>query len=110
MLKFIAGLFKKNYESLDGSAFKARYQATGSNAVLLDVRTVAEFKSGTIPGAVNLDVMASGFKNAVMKLDKSKEYFVFCRSGARSGTAANILAGNGCKVVNLSGGISAWKK
>ena len=108
MFKFISKLFASEFESLDGVEFKLKYKQT-PNAKLLDVRTPAEFKSGTIQGSVNVDVMSTGFKQAFVKLDKSKEYFLFCRSGARSATACKMMSSEGYKVYNLKGGISSWK-
>jgi len=108
MFKFISKWFAGEFESLEGVEFKSRYSSS-PNAVLIDVRTPGEFKAGTIKGAKNLDLMSSGFKLAIEKLDKEKEYFLFCRSGARSATACKVMSGNGFKVYNLKGGISSWK-
>ncbi|MBC5773086.1 rhodanese-like domain-containing protein [Pontibacter sp. KCTC 32443] len=97
----------KNYEDLDGSTFKTKNK-NALNAELLDVRTAGEFASGTIPGASNLDVTSPQFQQALQQLDKGKEYFVFCRSGNRSGSACDLMTAHGFKAYNLSGGISAW--
>ena len=107
MLKFLKSLFKKNYEDLSGREFKSRFQGN-KNAVLIDVRTPSEFKSGSIKGAKNINVTGSDFNAQVDKLSKDNEYFVFCRSGARSGHACRLMASRGFRVVNLSGGIGAW--
>ncbi|PKV75160.1 rhodanese-like domain-containing protein [Pontibacter ramchanderi] len=97
----------KNYENLDGKTFKAKFQ-TAPKAELLDVRTAGEFASGTIKGAKNLDVTTGQFQNALGSLDKDKEYFVFCRSGNRSGSACDLMSAQGFKCYNLAGGIGAW--
>jgi rhodanese-related sulfurtransferase len=105
-------LFKstpKNYQDLDGNSFKTAYAKAGK-AELLDVRTAGEFASGTIPGARNLDVTSPEFKSAIDQLDKGREYFVFCRSGNRSGTACQLLAEKGLTAYNLQGGVGAWPK
>jgi rhodanese-related sulfurtransferase len=107
MLKFLQNLFKKNYEDLSGREFKQRFQSD-KNAVLIDVRTPSEFKSGSIKGAKNIDVTGPGFSSEISKLDKSKQYFIFCRSGARSGHACRMMSAQGFKVINLSGGVGAW--
>ncbi|GCC51531.1 rhodanese-like domain-containing protein [Chryseotalea sanaruensis] len=99
----------KTYENLDGLEFKEKFTGTAS-AVLVDVRTPGEFSSGTIKGAKNIDFMSSSFKEQFLKLDKNKEYFLFCRSGNRSGQACNILSKEGYKVYNLDGGIGAWPR
>ena len=99
----------KNYEDLDGSAFKAKFTNT-PKAELLDVRTADEFKGGSIPGARNLDIMTGELQATLGKLDKDKEYFVFCRSGNRSGSACKLMAEQGFKVYNLAGGVGAWPR
>lgn len=97
----------KNYEELDGKTFKAQFQRA-SDAELLDVRTAGEFASGSIRGAKNLDVTSAQFQNALNSLDKDKAYFVFCRSGNRSGSACELMSAQGFKCYNLAGGIGAW--
>ncbi|PTX11424.1 rhodanese-related sulfurtransferase [Pontibacter mucosus] len=99
----------KNYENLDGAAFRTMYQSA-PKAELLDVRTAGEFASGSIKGARNLDVTSSQFQQALKTMDKDKEYFVFCRSGNRSGSACDIMGKEGFKAYNLAGGINAWPK
>jgi rhodanese-related sulfurtransferase len=107
MFEKIKSMFSKNYTDLDGKSFKEKFQSE-KNAVLLDVRTSAEYNSGKIPGAKNIDIMSAGFESKVDALDKTKVYFVYCRSGARSGSACNIMASKGFEVYNLRGGIGAW--
>ena len=84
-------------------------QMKGKDVVILDVRTADEFKSGYIPGAVNIDIYSPDFQNRVKKLDKSKTYLVYCRSGARSNNAGNFMITSGFKqVYNLKGGMMGW--
>ena len=109
MFDFLKSTFAKSYEDLSGSEFRKKFEAT-KNAVLLDVRTAGEFSSGTIKGAKNIDFMAADFSKKIEQLDKSKEYFLFCRSGNRSGRACEIMSSNGFKSYNLAGGISAWSE
>jgi rhodanese-related sulfurtransferase len=107
MLDLIKSVFRKSYEDLSGLAFRDRFNAT-RGAVLLDVRTPDEFRSGTIKGAVNRNVMSPNFLSQMQSLDMEKTYFVFCRSGMRSANACSILTKAGYRVVNLKGGIGAW--
>ena len=95
------------YENLDSRVFEQKLNEH-SNAVLLDVRTAAEFQRERIPNAINIDVLASGFLKQIVTLDKTKTYFVYCRSGGRSGQACSVMANEGLIVYNLSGGISNW--
>lgn len=107
MFKLISNLFKKNYEDLSGREFKNKFKSI-PGAVLIDVRSDAEFKSGSIKGAKNMNIMSSGFSAEIAKLDKSKTYFIFCRSGARSASACRMMSAAGLNVSNLRGGIGAW--
>lgn len=99
----------KAYKSLIGRDFKEEFNKS-NQSVLIDVRTAAEFAAGTIPGARNIDIMSPSFEAKVSMLDKSKEYFIFCRSGSRSAQACNIMAEQGYKVYNLKGGVNAWPR
>ena len=99
----------KNYEDLNGQTFKSKFQAT-TQAQLLDVRSAGEFAGGTIPGARNLDVTSGQLQAALNTLDKNKEYFLFCRSGNRSGSACQLMSQQGFKAYNLAGGIGAWPR
>ncbi|MDZ4846997.1 MAG: rhodanese-like domain-containing protein [Chitinophagales bacterium] len=108
MFDFLKSTFSKSYEDLGGTDFKKKFEAT-KNAALLDVRTAGEFSSGTIKGAKNIDFMAADFAKKIEQLDKSKEYFLFCRSGNRSGKACELMSSKGFKTYNLASGIGAWR-
>ena len=79
------------------------------SVILIDVRTADEYNAGHIEGARNIDVLKDDFNNiATTSLPKDKEIAVYCRSGKRSMKAANILAKDGFKVINLKGGWLEW--
>lgn len=79
--------------------------------VLLDVRTPEEFADGHIPGSINIDYHGENFNAELEKLDKTKTYDVYCRSGKRSASAAEIMAEMGFKkIINLGGGIIGWQE
>ena len=81
------------------------------NAVLLDVRTEGEYYQGHIPNSILIDIYkGQGFIYKIDELDKSKNYYVYCRSGARSGQACRIMNKLGFEnAYNLVGGIINWK-
>lgn len=81
------------------------------NAVILDVRTEEEFVEGYIPNSKNIDIYkGQGFLDEVEKLDKSKNYYVYCRSGARSAQACALMNQQGFEnAYNLMGGITDWE-
>ena len=84
---------------------------TSDNALLLDIRTDAEFVSGHLNGATQLDFYRDDFEEALSRLDKSQPLYVYCRGGNRSGKAAKQMKALGFKeVYNLEGGISAWAR
>jgi rhodanese-related sulfurtransferase len=110
MISAIKNMFKTNYENLSGAEFKKLFEST-PDAVLLDVRTAGEIAQGAIKGHKHVDIMSPSFAEKINNLDKDKAYFVYCRSGNRSGQACNYMATQGfTKLYNLSGGIGAYPK
>ncbi|MEL0456942.1 rhodanese-like domain-containing protein [Flavobacteriaceae bacterium SZ-1-7] len=88
----------------------AEQLANDDNAVVLDVRTDAEVAEGIIPNAIHIDIYkGQGFIYQVEELDKSKNYYVYCRSGNRSGQACKIMEQLGFEnTYNLEGGMLQW--
>ena len=72
------------------------------DAVLLDVRTDAEFAAGHFAGALHIPV--DELRSRMNELDKSKKIYVNCQSGLRSYIACRMLAGRGFDCYNFSGG------
>ncbi len=95
------------YKNLHSQEFHKEINGN-KNVALIDVRTPAEYHSGKIPGALNVDVMDYGFLKVIAQFDKTKTYYIYCRSGARSGQACHLMAKQGFRVVNLVGGIANW--
>ncbi len=82
-----------------------------SDALILDIRTAADFKNGHINGAKNIPL--SDFASSVDKLaaDKDKPVLVYCNSGNTVTRAIKLLKKAGfVQVNNLDGGIAAWKE
>jgi rhodanese-related sulfurtransferase len=78
--------------------------------VVLDVRTPDEFKDGHIEGAINVDYNSGGFKTELLKLDKKKTYFVYCRTGRRSGEAVKIMRDLGFgNIIRMKGDMIRWQ-
>jgi phage shock protein E len=93
---------------LTASDFSTAMKAPGT--VVLDVRTPAEFASGHLPQAKNIDIEGSDFAAKIAALDKSTTYAVYCRSGNRSGVAMEqMAAAQFTHVYDLAGGIGAWQ-
>ncbi|MBL4710183.1 MAG: rhodanese-like domain-containing protein [Flavobacteriales bacterium] len=94
-------------QNLEVNDFKNGFK-TDENPVIIDVRTPEEEAEGLIPNSINLNIMDQNFPTKVLDLDKSKTYYVYCRSGARSANACQFMEKNGLKSYNLIGGIQAW--
>ena len=82
------------------------YQRT-SGAVLLDVRTEEEYRSGHIAESKNIPLQTIERVSAVTE-DKDTPLYVYCQSGARSRQAAELLKQMGYTNVNNIGGIAAY--
>lgn len=84
--------------------------AQDSNAVILDVRTPDEWSEGIIPNALQIDIyQGQGFIYKVDELDKSKNYYIYCKAGGRSAQACNIMSQLGFEnTYNLIGGMMQW--
>lgn len=77
----------------------------------LDVRTMAEYSEGHIPGTININVLDDSFAAmADSTLQKDKPVALYCRSGKRSKKAAVILSEKGYKVYELDKGFNAWQE
>ena len=103
-----SGNKKAEYKNLTSAQFEELIKSP--NVQLVDVRTLAEHTEGHIPGDININVKdEAGFPAAVDSLlNKDQEVAVYCRSGRRSRTAAEILIKKGFKVYNLDKGILNW--
>ncbi|WP_460218145.1 rhodanese-like domain-containing protein [Psychroserpens sp. MEBiC05023] len=84
--------------------------AADDNAVILDVRTPEEVALGFIPNAIAIDIYkGQGFIDDIEELDVSKNYYVYCRSGARSAQACSVMNQLGFEnTYNLIGGFTEW--
>lgn len=110
----LAGLFscqqKKegNFRSVPVDEFAALI--ANPDVQRLDVRTVAEYSEGHIPGSVNVNVLDDSFAAvADSVLQKGQPVALYCRSGKRSKKAASILSQKGCEVYELNTGFQGWQ-
>ena len=75
----------------------------------LDVRTLNEHKTKSIPNTDCIPVHEIENKIGLLEQYRNKKIIVYCRSGNRSGTAADILNRNGFNAYNMIGGINEWE-
>ena len=81
------------------------------DAVLIDVRSAEEFKTGYIKGAVNIPHTEIAEKISAVAKDKSTPLYLYCRSGRRVGIAMETLTALGyTTMVNLGGAEEAAKE
>ena len=84
-------------------------QRANPDFVILDVRTAAEFQAGHLAGAQNIDFYAPTFAADLAKLDKTNTYFVYCRSGNRSGKTLQLMERlRFTQASHLQGGLVGW--
>ncbi|MFN7210397.1 MAG: rhodanese-like domain-containing protein [Aggregatilineales bacterium] len=75
--------------------------------LLLDVRTVGEFQSGHLAGAVNIPV--EQLAQRLAEVPRDLPIVLYCRSGNRSAAAARLLRSAGYESVYDLGGIIRWQ-
>ena len=88
---------------------QARVLVEKQGALLLDVRTAEEFAEGHLDGATNLPVQQLESRLGAFPAKKDQNVVVYCRSGARSGRATQMLRKAGYVKVFDLGAMSNWK-
>ncbi|WP_210397433.1 molybdopterin-synthase adenylyltransferase MoeB [Motiliproteus sediminis] len=77
--------------------------------LLLDVRSLEEFRRGHLPGALNIPLDQLPQHPLLSQLDHHRDAIVYCQSGGRSRRAIEALAPQGfSKLYNLQGGLALW--
>ncbi len=78
------------------------------SALVVDVRQNGEYKRGHIQGAIHIPL--AQLSSRMGKLPAGKTIVTVCQSGHRSATAARTLTRAGHDVLNLRGGMNAWRR
>ncbi len=94
------------YETLS-AVETARRRATGWAPFVLDVRSPQEAAIVALPGT-DLLVPLATLPSRLAEIPRDREVLVYCKAGGRSATAADLLAREGYRVVNLAGGVLGW--
>ncbi|MDY5210996.1 rhodanese-like domain-containing protein [Intestinibacter sp.] len=106
---FFSDMFEnKNSNNINHEEFQNIIK-NNKNTLVLDVRTIEEFRSGHIPNAKNIPVQELSTKISNLDNYKNNDIIVYCRSGVRSSKAADILNKNGFNKVYNLGGIGNYK-
>lgn len=83
-------------------------ELVSAGALLLDVRTAAEFGAGHLPGAKNIPVSELGGRLGEVGTNKARAVVVYCASGTRSAMARTVLRRSGYEVVFNLGSMTRW--
>lgn len=84
----------------------AAHELIGAGAQVVDVRTDVEFAAGHIPGSRHVPL--SDLQSEAADLDREQPLVLYCRSGDRSGMAADAFAASGWDAHSVEGGLVAW--
>lgn len=77
---------------------------------VLDVRSPREFRTGCLPGAVNLSLGAPDFRERLSVLSRTQPVLVYCAGGYRSRKAVEHLRELGFTTIrHLHRGYLSWK-
>ncbi|WP_454809263.1 rhodanese-like domain-containing protein [Paenarthrobacter nitroguajacolicus] len=96
--------FSKPYTTLSVAEAK---DLLASGAVLIDVRSAQEWRSGRAPQAKHIPL--DRLQTSAAGVNKNKPVIAICASGVRSASAARLLASQGYQTYSLRGGMSAWR-
>jgi len=75
---------------------------------ILDVRTVEEYRSGHVEGAVNIPHDRVEKRLSELEDQRDRDVVVYCRSGRRAGVAEEVLSEAGFRVLHLQGDMKGW--
>jgi rhodanese-related sulfurtransferase len=105
-LAYVKGWIFPNFDSITPQAAYEKLQK--EEPLLIDVRTPEEYNEGHIEGSllIPLDTLEANLPK--LANSKDRPLIVYCRSGARSAIASRLLADQGFKPLNVSGGINEW--
>lgn len=81
------------------------------DVIILDVRTPAEFESGSVENAINLNIYSPNFIKEIKALKRTEAYLLYCTVGGRSSTASELMKNEGfMSVFNSKNGFSSLKQ
>ncbi len=84
---------------------------SGSPPLLLDVRSAGEYRTGHVPGAINIPINELPARLGELDGEKDRELVVYCESGGRAGAAEQTLRDAGySQVIHLEGDMSGWRR
>lgn len=75
-----------------------------SYAEIIDVRTLEEWNSGHLEGAIRIGIADENFANELSMLNPAEDYYIYCRSGNRAGQAIDFMRDAGFTGQLINGG------
>lgn len=93
-------IFGAGCTRVDDATLLAAHQAVKNGAVIIDVRTLKEYKHKHIDNAINIPI--EELSKSLVRVPKGKVLVVYCKSGSRSSAAAYILSQNGWQVYDVA--------
>ena len=102
ILKFLAAALIAVFAVGSLSACATQTEDPTAYAAVIDVRTPEEWVAGHLEGAIRIGIADADFAAQLETLDKSADYYIYCRSGNRAGQAIDYMksAGFTGKLVN----------
>lgn len=82
---------------------EAKAIVESGDVVVVDVRTPEEFAAGHLKDAQLIDIKDATFASKIAALDKTKTYFIYCRSGNRSAQAVIQMNAIGLNTLDAGG-------
>jgi rhodanese-related sulfurtransferase len=107
LLKFFAAALIALFAVGSLSACATESQDPTAYAAIIDVRTPEEWASGHLEGAVRIGIADADFAQQIDTLDKSADYYIYCRSGNRAGQAIDYMKSAGFTGNLVNGGAVA---
>jgi rhodanese-related sulfurtransferase len=97
--------FSKPYKTISVAQAK---ELVSSGATLIDVRSAQEWRTGRAPQAKHVPL--DRLQTSTAGIQKTRPVIAVCASGARSASAARLLASNGYDAYSVRGGMAAWRQ
>ena len=97
--------FSKPYRTVSVAEAK---DLLSEGAVLVDVRSAQEWRSGRAPQAKHHPL--DRLQNSTAGINRNQPVIAVCASGVRSASAARLLANQGYEAYSLRGGMGAWRQ
>jgi phage shock protein E len=107
ILKFLAAALIALFAIGSLTACATQTEDPTAYAAIIDVRTPEEWATGHLEGAVRIGIADADFTQQLEALDKSADYYIYCRSGNRAGQAIDYMQSAGFTGKLVNGGAVA---